>query len=212
MPGFRVLVSVILHRTGHQSGSRDLRCCRVPPSAIGGPENLRFHAVSKCLGANRMVVNQPFGGSRHGRQRIRQTGLWAGRIANQTLWLLQPLCRFFRPGQLNSQRVFLRRTVPPLSSYGKPARPVCWPARFEQPSCSSWQPFGCTKTLPWDRITVLYLQPRQKPTKDTCNGSSCCLSPSFSRHLSNSREPFGNERHSCRLPRIRLCYPSPRPL
>ncbi len=51
-------------------------------SALGGPENHRFHALSKIFGAYLTVLNQSFDGSLHGWQRVRQTGLWARRIAN----------------------------------------------------------------------------------------------------------------------------------
>jgi hypothetical protein len=39
----------------------------LPPS--GGPENLRFQAVSKWFFSDLVVMNQPLDGSRHGQQR-----------------------------------------------------------------------------------------------------------------------------------------------
>jgi hypothetical protein len=37
------------------------------PSAVGGPENLGFQAVSKYFCTDLVVINQPLGGSRSGR-------------------------------------------------------------------------------------------------------------------------------------------------
>ena len=56
----------------HQDQGTDLK--GPAPSAYCGPENLRFHAVSKWSCTDLMVFNQPLGGSRHGRQRVRLTG------------------------------------------------------------------------------------------------------------------------------------------
>ncbi len=44
----------------------------LPLPPFGGPENQRFHAVSNGIQlTDQMVLNQPYDGSRHGRQTTR---------------------------------------------------------------------------------------------------------------------------------------------